>query len=318
MASPFFVLDSREVIRHHPDMSYQAAEQRLWNRHGLPTSDRFVELTRPPLRLRVVEVGSGDPLVFIGGTGGTGAYWAPLAKELSGFRCLMMDRPGWGLSSEVDYSRYEFKTMVTDVLRGVLDALHLDKVSLIGASIGNLWALRLAQMEPDRVDRIALLGGSPNREIPVPKFVKLLASPLGKLMVSLPMRQKMLVSQLRAIGHGPSVDAGKMDDFLPWRLSLSNESTSLVSERNMIRVLLGNDGFRPGLTLDDSDLAQIKAPTLMIYGTADSTGDAAIWQRFVDQLPQGELKVLDGLGHMPWWDDPQLVGREVATFLKGG
>jgi pimeloyl-ACP methyl ester carboxylesterase len=86
----------------------------------------------------------------------------------------------------------------------------------------------------------------------------------------------------------------------------------------MIRALLGKDGFKPGLTFDDGDLAEIKAPTLMIFGTADPTGDASIWQRFVDQLPQGELKVLDGLGHMPWWDDPELVGREVTTFLESG
>lgn len=298
-------------------MSYQEAEHQLWSRYGQQPTDRFVELSQPPMRVRVAEVGSGSPLVFIGGTGGTGAYWAPLVPELSGYRCLVMDRPGWGQSSEVDYSRYEFKTMVTDVLRGVLDALSLDKVSLVGASIGNLWALRLAQMEPERVDRIVLLGGSPNREIPVPRFVRVLASPLGKLMVSLPMREKMLVSQLRAIGHGSSVDAGKMDDFLPWRLSLSNETQSLVSERNMVRALLEKTGFRPGLTLDDTDLAEVKAPTLMIFGTADSTGDPSIWQRFVDQLPLGELKVLEGLGHMPWWDDPQLVGHEVATFLQG-
>ena len=41
-----------------------------------------------------------------------------------------------------------------------------------------------------------------------------------------------------------------------------------------------------------------------------------IWQRFVDQLPQGELKVIEGLGHMPWWDDPAAVGAEVAAFLN--
>ncbi len=260
--------------------------------------------------------GAGDPVIFIGGTGGTGPYWAPLVRELSEFRCLLMDRPGWGLSSAVDYSRYEFKAMVTEVVLGVLDSLGLDKVSVVGASIGNLWALRLAQLAPDRVDRIVLLGGSPNREIPVPKFVRLLASPIGKLMVRLPMRPKMLLSQLRAIGHGPSVDAGKMDHFLPWRVALSNETDSLVSERDMIRALLGNDGFRPGLTLDDADLHAIKAPTLMIFGSADPTGDAGIWQRFVDQLPQGELKTMNGIGHMPWWDDPQTVGNEVATFLR--
>ena len=297
-------------------MTYQRAEQQLWQRYGEQPSERFVELASPPVRLRVVEAGAGDPVVFIGGTGGTGAYWAPLVEELGGFRCLLMDRPGWGMSSAVDYGKYEFKAMVTDVLRGLLDSFGLEKVRLVGASIGNLWALRLAQLDPDRVDRVVLLGGSPNREIPVPKFVKLLASPIGKLMVSLPMRPKMLVSQLRAIGHGPSVDAGKMDAFLPWRVSLSNETDSLESERDMIRALLGKDGFRPGLTFEDAELHEIKAPTLMIFGTADPTGDVGIWRRFVDQLPQGELKTMEGLGHMPWWDDPQAVGDVVATFLR--
>jgi 2-hydroxy-6-oxonona-2,4-dienedioate hydrolase len=299
-------------------MRYQEAEQQLWKRYGEQPKYRFIELTKPPVRLRVADLGAGNPLVFIGGLGGTGAYWAPLLQTLSGFRCLTMDRPGWGLSSEVDYARYEFKSLVTDVLRGLLDSLELDRVSLVGASIGNLWALRLAQVEPDRVDRVVLLGGSPNREVPVPRFVRLLGSPLGKVMVSLPMRPRMLISQLRAIGHGPSVDAGKMDDFFPWRISLSNETQSLASERDMIRALLGKNGFRPGFTFEDAELREIKAPTLMIYGTADPTGDSAIWQRFVDQIPQGELRVLEGLGHMPWWDDPHLVGREVAAFLIGG
>jgi pimeloyl-ACP methyl ester carboxylesterase len=297
-------------------MTYQAAEQQLWQRYGEEPTEHFIELASPSLRLRVVEAGSGHPVVFIGGTGGTGAYWAPLVAELAGFRCLLLDRPGWGLSATVDYSQHEFKTLVTDVLCGLLDSLGLEKASLVGASIGNLWALRLAQLRPDRVDRIVLLGGLPNREVPVPTFVNLLASPIGRLMVSLPMRPKMLVSQLRAIGHGPSIDAGKMDDFIPWRVALSNETDSLVSERAMIKALLGKNGFRPGLTLEDAELQDIKAPTLMIFGTADPTGDVGIWQRFVDQLSQGELKILEGLGHMPWWDDPATVGRAVSVFIS--
>lgn len=286
--------------------------------YGEQPTERFVDLASPPARLRVVEVGSGDPVVFIGGTGGTGPYWAPLVSALPGFRCLLLDRPGWGMSTKVDYNRYTFTSLVTDVLRGLLDSLAIDKVHLVGASIGNLWALRLAQIEPDRVDRIVLLGGSPNREVPVPRSVKVLASPIGKVMVSLPMRPKMLVTQLRAIGHGPSVEAGKMDAFLPWRLSLSNETESLASERAMIKALLEGDGFRPGITFEDAELHEVRAPTLMIFGAADPTGDPRIWQRFVDQLPQGELKTVEGLGHMPWWDDPIRVASEVSGFLRSG
>jgi pimeloyl-ACP methyl ester carboxylesterase len=96
---------------------YRQAEAALWEQYGVEPTEQFIDLDSPRVRLRVVEVGSGDPIVFIGGTGGTGPYWAPLVRELAGFRCVMVDRPGWGLSSSMDYSQGEYKTVVADVLR---------------------------------------------------------------------------------------------------------------------------------------------------------------------------------------------------------
>lgn len=80
---------------------YRQAEQALWGHYGLKPTERFIELDSPRVRLRVVEVGSGEPVLFVPGTAGTGPYWGPLVRELKGFRCLMLDRPGWGLSSPV-------------------------------------------------------------------------------------------------------------------------------------------------------------------------------------------------------------------------
>jgi hypothetical protein len=48
----------------------------------------------------------------------------------------------WGLSSALDFSGYEYKVLVADVLRGVLDGLGLDQAHVVGGSIGNVWALR--------------------------------------------------------------------------------------------------------------------------------------------------------------------------------
>ena len=104
----------------------------------------IVELSEPALRLRVVEVGSGRPVLFIPGTGGTGPYWAPLIRELPGIRCLLLDRPGWGLSSPIDYRSGAFGSLAATTLVKVLDALELDRVDIVGASIGGLWALHLA------------------------------------------------------------------------------------------------------------------------------------------------------------------------------
>jgi pimeloyl-ACP methyl ester carboxylesterase len=294
---------------------YREAERTLWQRYGLEPNERYLELTDPALRLRVVEVGSGRPVLFIPGTGGTGPYWAPLFRELSGVRCLAMDRPGWGLSSPIDYRSSEFGELAASTLVKALDALELDRVDIVGASIGGLWALHLAQRHPSRVGRVVLLGGMPHREIGVPRFIKLLSSPLGAIIVRIPMSPKMLRSQLQAIGHGPSVAAGQMDDFIAWRLAFSNHTSSMRHERAMVRAIRAGDGWRPGFTLEDRDLADVRQPVRMILGSADPTGTQELWERFIGHLPNGELVVVPDAGHQPWWDEPTEVGANVASFL---
>ena len=138
---------------------YRDAERTLWQQYGLDPTERFVELSEPALRLRVVEVGAGRPVLFIPGTGGTGPYWAPLIRELPGIRCLLLDRPGWGLSSPMDYRSGAFGSLAASTLLKLLDALELDRVDIVGASIGGLWALHMAHRHPSQVGRVALAGG---------------------------------------------------------------------------------------------------------------------------------------------------------------
>ena len=298
---------------------YRAAERALWTHYRLDPAERFVTVDAPePATLRVLELGSGEPIVFVHGTGGSGPYWAPLVRELHGFRCLLLDRPGWGLSSPIDFSKHEYATAVAHVLRGVLDGLGIDRAHVVGASIGDVWALRLAENDPGRVGRIALLGGGPLLpEVPVPGFVRLIASPLGALIVRLPMKPGRIRSIMREVGHGPTLDAGRIpDEYIEWRAALGRETASMRSERQMIRALVRGREFRPGLTFTESELASIPHPTLLVYGTADPAGPIELWNRFAGLLPNGELQLVDGGGHMPWLDEPARVALEVGGFLK--
>jgi pimeloyl-ACP methyl ester carboxylesterase len=296
---------------------YRAAEQALWRAYDLAPTERWLELRDPSVRLRVLEVGSGRPLLMVPGTGGTGPYWAPLARELRGFRCLMIDRPGWGLSSPVDYAREPYAALVSRLLAGVLHELDLERTDVVGASIGGLWALRLAQAAPDRVGRVVVLGGIPNREVELPTVIKLLRSPLGALMVRVPMRRGMLRKQLQALGHGATLARGAMEDFIAWRLAFQRDTPSMRHERDMVRGITQPGGFRPGVTFDQGELASVAAPTLVVFGAGDPTGNPEIWRRFADELPNGELQVLADAGHQPWWDAPAAVGERVRDFLTG-
>lgn len=294
---------------------YRAAEAALWSAHGLEPAQHLVELPELGTTIRILEVGAGRPTLFIPGTGGTGPYWAPLVGRLTGRRCLLMDRPGWGLSGPVDYRAGDYGPLVANVLTMVLDRLEVERADVIGASIGALWALRLAQHQPSRVERLVLLGGFPNAEVPIPTFIKLLRSPVGALMVRLPMRAGMLRQQLIALGHAGALERGDLDGFIEWRLAFQRETSSMHHERDMVRAIAGGDGFRPGVTMTRDDLATIPHSTLMVFGANDPTGTVETWRRFVDAMPAAELSVVDDAGHSPWWDDAHAVGRLVEEHF---
>jgi pimeloyl-ACP methyl ester carboxylesterase len=297
---------------------YRQAERVLWHHYGLNPTERFVDVSAPAATLRVVEVGTGSPLLLVPGTAGTGPYWGALVRELTDFRCLLLDRPGWGLSTPLDYSRVDYRTAVADLVRGVLDALEIERADVVGASIGDVWALRAAARHPARVGRVVLLGGGPIvAESSAPRIIRLIASPIGAMMVRLPPKPGRVQMFMRQAGHGASLDAGRIpDEYIRWRVAFERETDSMRNERDMVRAIVSwRTGLRPGLPLDDAELAAIHQPTLLVYGTADPVGTVEIWVRAVGLVPRGKLQLVDGAGHMPWLDDPSAVAGHVSRFL---
>jgi pimeloyl-ACP methyl ester carboxylesterase len=270
---------------------YRQAERTLWAHHGLEPTERFIELDAPAVRLRVLEVGSGEPVLFIHGTGGPGSL-PSLVSELSGFRCLMLDRPGWGLSSSIDYAQHDYKT-VADLLSRALDGLGVDQAHVIGASIGNNWALRLAQRQPSRVGRIVLLGGSPLvPEIQVPGFIRLLSSPIGAVIVRVPLKPKLVQGQLRQLGHGPSLDAGRIPDaFIECRLALHRETDSMRSERDMVRAAhASGHPKRPHsrLATDESQSSRRTLTSRLLCPAMRTSGGRGSWR--LDLVPSRRVR----------------------------
>jgi pimeloyl-ACP methyl ester carboxylesterase len=300
----------------HP--TYREAEARLWAHYGVDPKERLVDTRSPAARLRVLEAGgTGDPVIFVHGTGGTGPYWGALVRELGDFRCLLLDRPGWGFSTGIDYAGHDYGALTGELMAQVLDGLGIERAHVVGASIGDVWALRLAQRHPSRVASVTLLGGGPLlQDLPVPKFIRIVRSPLGRIMVGLPEKRGRLESILRTIGHGPSLDQGRIpDEYLRWHLALSNEGHPLRSERAMVRAIVTRRGFVPTLTFDRAELTSIPHPTLMVFATGDPNGTVELWRTFTGLLPSGELHVMEG-GHLPWLDDPKRVAGALAGHFR--
>jgi pimeloyl-ACP methyl ester carboxylesterase len=76
--------------------------------------------------------------------------------------------------------------------------------------------------------------------------------------------------------------------------------------------------WRPDRPFDESDLGRLDAPTLVVVGSNDNIGDPATWRASAGSMPAGQFELVDGAGHMPWFDAPDTVAGHVRRFLGLG
>lgn len=106
-------------------------------------------------------VGGGLPLVMLHGGGPGASAWSNFAPALpyfaTTFRTLLVDQPGFGASDKPPVVGHYFRFSADHVVR-LLDELGIDRVHLLGNSLGGGTATRLALTYPDRVGRLVLMG----------------------------------------------------------------------------------------------------------------------------------------------------------------
>jgi pimeloyl-ACP methyl ester carboxylesterase len=140
----------------------RAAEQRIAAANGLDVEERWVDVASPSVRVRVLDSGTGDPVLFINGIGAPGIGMAALAGRLPGRRILLVDLPGFGLSPAYFWQGAPVREQAVKVITGVLDGLGIEKVSLVGNSLGGLFSLWFALDRPSCVVRACSSASPPS------------------------------------------------------------------------------------------------------------------------------------------------------------
>jgi pimeloyl-ACP methyl ester carboxylesterase len=301
---------------------FRAAEDRLWASVGVRPTERVLELSRTGVTVRMQEVGEGPPVVFVHGGSNCGASWASLVARLDGFRCVLVDRPGCGLSPPLatgfdDVARLGAFADAFVVV--VLDALDLERAHLVATSFGGYTALRSAAAHPDRIERLVELGypiGAPVERIPM--VMRVTAIPLlGRLAASVPPTPRAVRMIFRGIGLRQALEAGRVtQEMLDWFLSMLRDTDTMRNElRAGPRVILPLRGLNDELLLSPALLARIEAPTFFLWGEEDPFGGADTARAFVRHVPNAELELMPGAGHAVWMDDAEHVAKALGAFL---
>jgi pimeloyl-ACP methyl ester carboxylesterase len=99
----------------------RATEGRVAAANGLDVQERLVDIASPPVRVRVLESGAGDPVLFINGISAPGIGTAPLVGRLPGHRLVLVDLPGHGLSPPYLRQGAPVRDQAVNVIAGVPD-----------------------------------------------------------------------------------------------------------------------------------------------------------------------------------------------------
>lgn len=278
--------------------------------------------TEPELRelstehgvLRYREAGDGPPLVLLHGSGPGVTGWRNFSGNLpvfaKHFRTFVLEFPGFGVSDDfgTPHPMMSAQTAVT----AFLDGLGLDRVRLLGNSMGGFVAVDFAVANPDRVERLVTVGGA---------GASMVAPSPGEGIVRLsefvenPTREK-LVSWLNSMVYDKALVT---EEMIEDRWEQATEPATLESSRNMYgRAALE----RMAAASQDAEavtgwvkLRQVQAPTLVTWGRDDRVSPLDMALLPMRMLPRGELHVFPNCGHWVMIEQKDAFESAVIGFL---
>ncbi|MCC5577479.1 alpha/beta fold hydrolase [Microtetraspora sp. AC03309] len=270
-----------------------------------PTEFRVHTVQAGEWSTRVLEAGTGRPLVLMHGTGGhLEAYARNVPALAEHFRVIAYDFPGHGRTTlatrDLEIADY------TTHLLSLLDALHIERAHLSGESLGGWVAVKFAAAHPDRVDGLVL------------------NTPGGTMATPAVMHRIRTLSQEAADDPSPQRIRARLEWLMADPASVTDE---LVAIRQAI---YGRPGFatsmRHLLCLQDPDirrrnlvtpeeLGAVRAPTMVIWTSDDPSGPAAAGIDMAERIPDGTFAMIDNAGHWPQWEQPAAFNRIVLDHL---
>ena len=257
--------------------------------------------------LAYIEMGtlSGPPLVMIHGYTDSARDWVPMLPHVSKrLHLILVDIRGHGRSSKPEccYTRIDFAYDI----KLLLDALHVQKSDFVGHSLGTIIVQTFAEYWPERTGRVVLIsstGGTPPDAPQKPAqfdFIKEIRNLKEPIEADSPF---MIAWWDSPTAVDPDFISRQRKDAaaIPLRVWLAVLDQALFDMNNYADL--------------QRTLPRLKAPTLLIWGSKDPIMEEPMRKSLTDALPNAQVKVFEGLGHNPFWEDPAGVAQVMNAFL---
>ena len=249
-------------------------------------------------RWRYYDGGAGEPVVLVHGFAGMKENWLRLAAELDSRRVVIPDLPGWGESERRDGEDYRVEAQA-ERLAAFLDALGLERVDLVGHSMGGHIAGLFAARHPERVETLTLVSSAGVR-FEVNDFGRRVLA--GATPFNWNTREDF-DAFMRELFTDPPWAPPRVRDVL-----VEDNRTRHAFQASLLREMARDDQA----FLLEAALPGIAAPTLVVWCDADRLLDVSSVATIRRVRPATREVVLAGCGHMPMMERP----REMADAMR--
>lgn len=247
--------------------------------------------------LHVLRRGTGAPLLLIQGLSGSHRSWGePFLDALEpGLELIAYDHRGIGTSGPID-GPFSIADLARDAA-GLLDALGIERAHVVGISMGGMVAQELALARPERVETLTLgctYAGGPGSRLTAQPVIERLIAAFGSGDPELALRAGWEVNVSEEFARRP----GAFEAFREMALAVPAPLPVLFEQ---LRATASHDA--------SARLGGLAMPVLVVHGDQDLMLDVANARQIAALVPGARLEILEGVGHLFWWERPAASAR---------
>lgn len=248
--------------------------------------------------------GDGEQtLLFVHGWMASSAVWKKQVSYFAkNYRVVTFDLTGYGQSAKPEGIAYTPEVWLDDI-DALCAHLKLEKPVLIGWSMGGAIGIAYAVTRPEALSKLVIVDSSPLLVAP-PEVFEYAIPPetaeqlAGALQGDFSAGARVFVEMLF-----PEPDTDALKDELH---AITQQTTAAIALESVGNA--GSADLRPML-------AQVKAPTLILHGEADTVCALGAGQCLAEMIPDSQIHTFPGKGHAPFMTDAEAFNRRLAEFI---
>jgi pimeloyl-ACP methyl ester carboxylesterase len=259
--------------------------------------------------LHIERRGAGPALLLVQGLGGNTEHWGePFLRELErDFDVVAYDHRGIGRSAAAA-GDVTTAGLAGDAL-ALLDALAIERAHVFGFSMGGMVAQELALDVPARVATLTLAGTSCGGTQSKPTSDEVVRT---LTMAALSGDRERVMKTGFGFLFSPAF-AAEAANYPPFARAAGIRPASLGTLMEQQTALIAHDAY--------GRMRDLAVPTLVVHGTEDRMLEAVNGDLIASMIPAARLELLEGVGHLLFWEQPErvarLVGEHAAAHAAG-